>query len=229
MSGGLTPYDIFSLAVGPARMVYAPVTVAVPKKLQDIVALVNDEGEYAVADEWLDFGAAPEGNGASYTRGFDTESLGIEQSTGAIFTDITDVNRGFSLDIAEINPTNMAIIEGTDEDPETIAKGKGTSAQEAMPLGQVSEFPSFRVALIGQRKKDSGVVKEPDGTERGRLVCVVLNRCTITADDSEIQVQKGSLLSAPLQFEAFPEPGEPPKQAFGRWLFESAGTIEAAS
>lgn len=221
----LDVYDILKLAVGPARVLYAPTSVAVPTKLQDIVKLVNTEGEYAAASEWTDFGAAPEGDGASYSRGFETEGLGIEQSSGAIFTDITDVNRSISLNVAEIDPDNMKIVEGTDIATEEVAAGKETSKQEAVPLGSVSEFDTFRIALLAQRKKDSGVVKEPDETERGRLVAVVLNRCTISADDSEIEVAKGGLLSAPLTFEAFPEPGQPSKKAFGRWFFEAAGTI----
>ncbi len=225
---GLTPYDIFSLAVGPVRAVYAPTTVPVPKKLQDFVDLVNKEGVYKLADEYVDFGTAPEGQGASYTRGFQTQSLGVEASSGAVFTDITDVNRGVALELAEVNPANVQIVEGGSKDPETIAKAKGASAQKAVALGSPAEFPSFRVALIGQRKKDSGIVKEPDGTERGRLVAVVLNRCTITADDSQATIQKGNLMALPVQFEAFPEPGVTGDESYGRWLFEEAGAIEAA-
>ncbi len=224
----LNPADITKLAVGPARVLYAPTTVSVPKKLQDIIKL-TDADEYEPETGWIDFGAAPEGDGASYSRGFETESLGIEQSSGAVFTDITDVNRSFSLNVAEISPANMKIVEGTDIDDETVAATDTTSAQTRVPIGSVSEFPSYRVALLGQRKRDSGLVVEPDGTERGCLVGVVLNRCTITADDSEISVAKGSLISAPLQFEGFPEPGAKTKESFGGWLFEAAGTIGSGS
>lgn len=225
---GLTPYDLLSLAVGPSRCVYAPVAVTRPEKFQDFVDLANDDGVYKLSEEYEDFGTAPEGQGSSYTRGFETESLGVEAASGAIFTDITDVNRGLALELAEINPKNIGIVEGTDAAPVTIAKAKGASAQEAVDLGSPTEFPKFRIALIGQRKLDSGIVKEPDGTERGRLFAILLYRCSITADDSQITVQKGNLVSAPVQFEAFPEPGLPPAKAYGRYLFEDAGSIEAA-
>lgn len=224
----LAPADITKLAVGPARVLYAPTTVAVPKKLQDIVKLTEAD-DYEPVTGWIDFGAAPEGDGASYNRGFETESLGIEQSAGAIFTDITDVNRGLSLNVAEISPENMKIVEGTTIADETVAATGTTAKQTAVPIGSVSEFPSYRVALIGQRKRDSGVVIEPDGTERGCLVAVVLNRCTITADDSEIEVTRGSFMSAPLQFEAFPEPSEKSAEAFGRWFFEDAADLGSGS
>src|SRR5262245_6292568 len=136
----LEVFDIQKFAVGPARVLYAPVTESVPKKLHDIVELINDEGEYAPVGDWVDFGASPEGDGASYSRGFETESLGIEQSSGAIFTDITDVNRSISLNVAEIDPDNMKIVEGTDIAAEAIAKAKGSSAQSAVPIGSVTEF-----------------------------------------------------------------------------------------
>lgn len=230
MSGtGLTPYDVLSLAVGPSRTIFAPSSVAVPKKFTDFVALVNKEGKYELVEEYTDFGTAPEGQGSSYTRGFSTESLGVEASSGAVFTDITDVNRGMALELAEINPQNIAIVEGVSADPVTIAKAKGASAQEAVLLGSPTEFPTFRVITIGQRKKDSGIVVEPDGTERGRLFAIILNRCSITADDSQQTIQKGNLVAAPVQFEAFPEPGVSGVESYGRYLFEEAGTIEAAA
>jgi hypothetical protein len=224
----LAPADITKLAVGPARVLYAPTSVAVPKKLQDIVKLTESD-DYAPVTGWIDFGAAPEGDGASYSRGFETESLGIEQSSGAVFTDITDVNRSFSLNVAEISPENMKIVEGTTIANEVVAATGTTASQVRVPIGSVSEFPSYRVALIGQRKRDSGLVIEPDGTERGVLIGVVLNRCTITADDSEIEVAKGSLMSAPLQFEGFPEPGLKKDEAFGGWIFEDAADLGSGS
>lgn len=220
----LNPFDITKLAVGPARVLYAPTSVTVPTKLQDIIGLVSP---YApVKEKWIDFGAAPEGDESSYSRGFATQNLGIEQVSGAIFTDITDVNRAFSLNIAEISPENMKIVEGTSVASETVEAAKFTSKQTRVPIGSVTEFPTYRVALIGQRKMASGVVKEPEpALERGRLVAIVLNRCTITADDSSISVGKGKLISAPLKFEAFPEPELSAETAFGGWLFEEAGTL----
>lgn len=223
----LNPYDITKLAVGPIRVLYAPVSVAVPVKLQDIIDLTSP---YAAAGEWVDFGAAPEGEGSSYSRGFETEEIGIEQTTSAVFTEITDVNRSFTIPIAEIDPTNIKVVEGTDVASEAVEAAKDTSAQTVVPLGTVAELPEYRVALIARRPKKSGIVKEPgeSALERGRLVAVVLDRCTLAADDSEIEGSRGSLLSAPITFEAFPETEqEDPEKQHGRWIFEAAGTIPA--
>jgi len=225
---GLSVFDITKLAVGPARVLYAPTSVAIPTKLQDIIKLTEAD-DYTPVTGWEDFGAAPEGDGASYSRGFETEALGIEQSNGAIFNDITDANRSISLNVAEISPENMKIVEGTDIAVETIAATAEAAGQDSVPIGSVSEFPEYRIVLIGQRKLSSGAVIEPDGTERGRLVAVVLNRVSISADDSEVEVTKGNLMSAPLQFEGFPEPGQPAKKAYGRWLFENSADLASGS
>ncbi len=224
------PYDIFNLITGPARVLYAPTTVAVPKKLQEIVELLGEK-DYDPKTGWVDFGAAAEGEAPSYSRGFESEGLGIEQEKSAIFNDITDVNRNISLNVAEITPENIKIVEGIElgaGTSETVAATATTAKQESVPLDAISEFPSYRIALIGERKKDSGVVVEPDGTERGRIVGVILNRCSLTGDDSEIEVAKGSLVSAPVQFEAFPEPGES-KGSYGRWIFEETADLASGS
>lgn len=221
----LNPYDISKLATGPIRVVYAPLSVEPWTKLQDIHGLVDP---YTVVEDVNDFGAAPEGEGSSYSREFELEELGIEQTTSAILSEITDVNRSFSLPVAEIDPDNIKVVEGTEIDDEEVEAAANTSAQTVVPLGIVSELPEYRVALIAQRPRKSGVVKEPEGKERGRLVAVILDRCTLAADSSEIEGSRGSLMSAPITFEAFPETEEEdPEKQHGRWVFEAAGTIEA--
>jgi hypothetical protein len=226
----LFPYDKSKMAVGPARVVYAPTSVAIPTKLQDILAL---NSPYKLAKEWVDFGSAPEGDAASYTRGFETEGLGIEQETSDIFTEIKGVKRSFKLTLAELDPTNISIVEGSDVSPEVIAKVKsaegkeGSSAQHRVPLGSISELPTYRVAIIAQRKKSAAEVTEEDGTtKRGALVALVLNECSLAADDSEISVAKGSFLSAPITFEAFPDAEAEEGAEYGGHLFEDAGEIE---
>jgi len=222
------PYDIFNLITGPARVLYAPTKVAVPKKLQDIIELL-DEKDYDPKAEWVDFGAAAEGEAPSYSRGFESEGLSIEQEKSAVFTDITDINHTISLNVAEITPENIKIVEGIDPGAltsETVAATEKTAKQEAVPLDAISQLPAYRIALLGERRKEAGVVVEPDGTERGRIVAIVLNRCSLTADDSEIEVAKGGLVSAPIQFESFPEPGET-KGSYGRWFFEAAEDLSA--
>lgn len=225
----LNPYDITKLAVGPSRVLYAPTSVDIPTSLQDIIALNNP---YDAKTGWIDFGAAPAGDGASYSRGFDTEGLGIEQETSDIFTEITATNRSFKLTVAEIDPANIAIVEGSSATAEVIEavksaeEAEGTTKQERVPLGAISDLPAYRVALIARRKKASVEVKEKDGTTRGGLVAVVLNRCSLAADDAEIAVSRGSLLSAPLSFEAFPDPDAADGEEYGSWLFETADEIE---
>jgi hypothetical protein len=220
----LFPYDVTKLARGPARVLYAPVKATLPTKLQELHKLV---APYTVAGEWKDLGAIPEGEAPSYSRGFESEGQNIEQETGSIFEELTDVNRSMQVTVAEIDPTNLKIIEGTSIANETVAKGKEISEQEVVPIGVVPELPQYRVAFIFQRRIEAGVVKEPTtNLERGRLIAVVLNRVQLSADDSEISIEKGSLVSAPITFEAFPEPEQTAEKSHGRWFFEKAGTIE---
>lgn len=221
------PYDIFNLITGPATLGYAPATVSVAKKLQDFISLLSKD-DYKAAEKYDFFGAAAEGEAPSYSRGFESDGLGIEQESSAVLTSITDVNHGFSLNIAEIEPENIKMVEGIElgaGTSETVAATETTSKQEVVPIGSLTEVPRYRMFLIGERKIESGEVIEPDGTVRGRLVAVYLNRVALTADDSEIEWGKDGLASAAVQFEGFPEPGLKGAEAYGRWFFEAAGKI----
>ena len=159
----LFPFDKSKLATGPARVVYAPTSVEVPVKLQDIFEL---NSPYKLAEDWIDFGASPDGAAASYTRGFETEGLGIEQSNSDVFTSIKGVKRLFKLNVAEIDPANIKVIEGSEAEEEVIeavkaVEGKGgASKQHAIPLGEITDLPVYRVAIIAQRKKAEAEVTE---------------------------------------------------------------------
>lgn len=225
------PYDIFNLITGPATLGYAPTTVAVAKKIQDFIKLLSAD-DYDAAAGYDFFGAAPEGEAPNYSRGFETEGLGIEQESSAVLTSITDVSHGFGLSIAEIEPENIKIVEGIElgsGTSETVAATATTSEQEVVPIGTITELPKYRMFLIGERKKESGLVIEPDGTERGRLVAVYLNRVSLTADDADVEWGKDGLAAAQVNFEGFPEPGLTGAEAYGRWFFEAAGTIGSGS
>lgn len=227
---GLNPYDITNLAEGPVRVLRAPTSVAVPTKLQDFFAL---NSPYGSVEKVIDFGAIPKGEDTTYERSFETSGIGIEQETSDVFTEITGTGRTFSIPIAEIEPANIALAEGSEAAPEVIAAVKsaeekeGTSEQEAVPLDAISELPVYRIMLIAKRKKSSVTVTEKDGTERGGFVAVVLNRCSLSADSASIAIGRGKLLSATVKFESFPESSvEEGKGKYGRWLFENETTIE---
>lgn len=215
----LRPYDINNLVAGAVRVLYAPTSEPVPVDIADIIAMTDP---YAPVGSWVDFGASTETQ--TYSRSIESEGLEIQQESGAIIEDITDVGRTFAFDVAEIEENNLKVLE---EAPsiETIAAVAGASAQKGVAVGGFTELTQYRVAFIGIRKKQSGTVTEPGGATRGRMVAVALYRCQLSAEESSIEFGKGNLASAGVNFTSFPESGQPEDQDVGKWLFEDSGTI----
>jgi hypothetical protein len=221
----LFPHDEQNLAIGRARVLYAAIEdVAVPTSLDDVIDL---EGPgYAPKEGYNDFGAAK--SSASYTKGLSEQKIEIQQVDAAVFTDITETNRSIKFSIAEIKPENLQILEQA-ADIETIVAGPGRSAQKRVPFGAISDLSLYRIILIAQRKRASGVVTEAaSGIKRGRLIGITLNRCSLSTNDTAIEFDKGNLAEAPVTMDTFPEPGMDEGEEFGGWLTEDAGTIAAS-
>lgn len=218
----LLPWDVNQLLGGATRILRAPLSEPVPADISEIIGM---EDPYDPVGTWVDFGATREG--ASYNRSIDEEGLEIQQVTGAVLTEITEVVRTVNLSIAEIKAEHLQIIE---EAPavDAVAAAAFKSAQQKVAFGSINDLTQYRIAFIAQRNRQSGEVTESDGTTvRGRLVCGVLYRAQITADDVEVPLEKGELAHAPVAFQGFPEPGQPENQDFGAWFTEDAGTIAA--
>lgn len=225
----LKPYDITNMIVGAARTVIADAdgatAPAVPTKLQDIQNLIAVGDAYPLKANWRDIGAATDGS--EYTHGREAEGVEIQQESGSIFEEITNVSRGFSLSMAELYPANVQFIEVA-EVIETIAAAAGAGGpQKSVGMGSYTDLPAYRMALIGVRKVSAGALIEPGGRTRGRLVGVVLNRVTLSTDENTVGFEKGTLADTQIGVTAFPEPGQPQATAYGRWLFEDAATIAA--
>lgn len=224
----LRPYDIFNMVVGAVRVVYADAdganAIAVPTKLQDLQDLTPTAGDYPTATDVNDLGAATDGS--EYTHGRELEGVEIEQETGSIFEEITQVSRGFSLSMAELEPNNVQLIEVASAIETIAAVANAGGAQKSVGLASYTELPAYRIALIGVRKRAAGLVTHAtSGMERGRLVAVTLNRATLSSDENTTSFGKGTLANTSLGVTAFPEPGEAADVAYGRWFFEDAGAI----
>jgi hypothetical protein len=208
----LFPHDEQNLAIGRARVLYAAIDdVAVPTSLDDVIHL---EGPgYAPKTGYHDFGAAK--SSASYTKGLSEQKIEIQQVDAAVFTDITETNRSIKFSIAEIKPENLLILEQA-ADIETVVAGPGRSAQKRVPFGAISDLSLYRIILIAQRKRASGVVTEAaSGIKRGRLIGITLNRCSLSTTDTAIEFDKGNLAEAPVTMDTFPEPGMDEGEEFG--------------
>lgn len=216
----LKPYDIDNLAVGSVRVLRAPLTEAVPGDISDVIDM---EAPYDPVGDWEDFGAAK--GSTTYNRGMESEGIAIQQVDGNVIEEITDVIRKIATSVAEIEPNNVGVLEES-SGSDAIAAAAGRSAQVAVPFGTFSELTHYRIALLGVRKTQSGVVTESSGSVRGRFFMVVLYNTTMTADDVEIEFEKGSLAEASVEWTAFPEETiTAAEEAHGTWFFEDAGTI----
>lgn len=218
MTDAMLPYSLAGLFNGPVRVVYAPISATVADKIQSVMAM---QSPYGLVSPYVDFGAAK--SSASYSRGITKEGAQIQQESGDVLEDITEIPRKLKLSVAELSAENLMILENASE-IETIAAATATGAQKSIGLDSFEELTEYRVAFIGVRKKKSVQVVESTGLKRGGLLALIANRVTISADDTTIEFDKGNLAEAPLTFDLHPEPGLT-EEVYGRWLVEAAGTL----
>lgn len=220
---GAFPYDLDHLLGGRVRVLLSLIDSApdpIPTKLDDIIDL---EGTYDPQGNWFDAGAARDS--ASYSRAFSAEGWAIQQVNSDVMEDITGTSRSVTLSIAEFRAQMLELIEQS-PGQEAIAAAKERSKQTRIPFGEILDLDRYRVALIAQRKKKSGIVTEGvGGKERGRFVAVILNECNVTPDETGAEFDKGSLSHVPVTFTAYPAAGEPEGEEYGGWLLEEAGKI----
>jgi hypothetical protein len=219
----LRPFDIFSVGVvGAPRVLIANYDdVDAPVGIHSAIDMVYP---YAPKTGWVNGGAAVSARG--YTRSLESEGIDIQEQTGNLFEDITETIRTVSLPFAEMRPFLEEIIENSPQ-IDDIAAAAGISEQEVVALQSISTLRRYRVAIIGVRRTESGVVVEPaDSRERGRFVGRLLNLCTISADDVEEEQEKGSLAERVVAFTAFSDSEVDQDDGdWGRTVFEKAGTV----
>jgi hypothetical protein len=221
---GTLPYDLNNLLGGAARVVVSDDATALPAIPATIESVIDPEldNEYVAKTGWKDAGATTEGT--SYSRDLETDGYEIEQTQGFVFEEVTEVSRTLDVTFGEITPELVRIVENAGA-AGTVAATLTQVAQKAIKFGSITTLDVRRVCFIAMRSPKSGLVIEPDGTERGRFVMLCLYSVTIAAESSEVEVAKGSLTGLPCTFTAFPEDGQPQGQEWGTWLFEDAGDL----
>src|SRR4051794_17014430 len=112
MHGGRTPYEEEGALTGPARVLYAPTSTAVPTDAWDIVpAVATAGGEYPSKTGWFDFGLAADAPTYSHSR--ESEGLEYQQPSGALFQAITAIERQMTVQVAHIDEDTLHIIENS--------------------------------------------------------------------------------------------------------------------
>lgn len=226
MHGGRTPYDEAGALTGPARILFAPTTVAVPADIWDVIPAVADtDGEYAAETGWEDFGLTSDA--ATTTHGRDSSGLEYQQPVAALFQAITAINRSVTVPVAHIDERTLQVMENASA-ASTVAAATGQSAGKKVNVGNYSSVPQWRVVMIAYRPSGAGSVVEPSPSPTGTrppLVARVIPRCTISSDDTELSIGRGDPSGMPITFTAESEPTAPAGGEHGYWFIESAGTI----
>jgi len=216
------PFTQTNLLTGPVRILRAPTSVAVPNRLGDIISLVSP---YTALTGWLEVGAT-EGE-TEYSRDMDSEEIRIEQATGAVLTQVTEVVRTLVIPGVEITPELTQLVE---EGPSvtTVAAAAGQSAYKKVSFGSIDSLTRHRIAVVAERDIAlGGVVTEPTtGIKRGPLVGLVGYQTALTADDSGMEWERGNLVTREIKLTFFPDSTiTDTKAAEGAFLFETVGTF----
>lgn len=226
MHGGRTPYDEAGALSGPARILFAPTTVAVPTDIFAVVPAVADvDGEYPALTGWEDFGLTADATTTSHAR--DSSGLEYQQPVAALFQAITSITRQITVPVAHIDERTLQIMENASA-ATTIAAAAGKSSQKKINVGNYSSVPQWRVVMIAYRPNGAGTVTEPAPSPVGTrppLVARVIPRCTIASDSTELSIGRGDPSSMPIVFTAESEPTAPSGGEHGYWITEDAGVI----
>lgn len=205
------PYDVNELASGPIRCLYAPITQALPATFDDIVDISDP---YDPATGWVDFGATA--GPMQVARNITTAAFNIQQTTTAVLERVSEVVRAVTVNIAELRPDIVAMLE------EGVAADKTGYSQ--VTFGNINDLTQYRMAFIGSRVKGQGTVTEtaPSTKTRGRLFAYVAYRVQLQAENLQLGFAEGDLANGNVNFRLYPEAGEPEGEEHGLWLFEDA-------
>jgi hypothetical protein len=219
---GLNAVQLNALLKGPCNVLYAdPTDVENPANISDIFD--PDGSPYELAEGWSVFGATTAGT--AYSRQFSTQGYQIEQQTGNVEEDVTDVVRSVSLTAGQISPEILRIMEQAKE-VKTVKPATGRVGEEQVWTGSVETLEQYLVAFVARRFAGHGAdVVESGGDTRGGFVVGGLLRAKLTGDQAQLALARGQLAGAPLTLQAYPDTEQPEGEEHGFWFAETAGTI----
>jgi hypothetical protein len=227
--GGQYPYDSKGALAGPARVLWAdPTTVpTTPTDLWSIIpAVANASGEYPPLTGWNDFGlsaAAPE-----YVHSKTSAGLTYQQPHGALFTQIQEITRTFTAQIAQIDQDNLVIVENNTLGQTSIAAATSKSAQKKVKIGLYPSFKTVRIAMVTYRPSGTPTVTEPAPSPVGTrpaAVALILPLCNLSAEDSTFSFDAGNPVNAAIKFTVVADQTQGAGAEHGYWIFETPGVI----
>lgn len=209
---------------GPSWACYAPITVAIPARISDILAQVADaQGDYQTKTGWEVFGLA----GDSQAINLEHEESVIEyNNAGNLYKRVSTVTVGATVHVAGITSKNMQIVRNAPRIV-AVAAGANMGAESQVPYGSFEEATLYRIALISRRPRKAREVTEPGGRKRGAFVADLIYAASITGDEKTAEFDPEEGVNMECVFNGSPDSTRPAGEEYGRFMEESAGTIAA--
>lgn len=204
------------LASGPARFVRAPISQASPGN--GIYSVIGGVPPYDPIGTHIDFGSTIDE--VEVERDMDADEFRTAQSTLVKFQKINELNRTIKVNVAEISPENLRVIE---ESPpiETITAGPNRGSQRVVPIGNIESLTRYRMAVIFQHPAELAPVTMPSGEIRGAFIMYYGLSVSLAADDASIEIGPEDLAAVEVTFALFGDPlVTDPKKSQGGWYFE---------
>jgi hypothetical protein len=226
-----SPYSLANASNGPARVLLAPVTAALPTDPYSVVSpngvTVNGERTHAIVAAaatagWFAAGLLKDAPsyGVSHEEGDGPEY----EQTGELTGGVDSVNRALTVNFAEFTDKLLGIVENT-ADIETVAATVGKPAFQRVHVGTYDRLINYRAIMITAYSAQGGaIVTESDGYTRPPWLWRVIPRIAIGADDKEVEAAKDGM-GFECEFAVQLEPTLSAARAHGYWLTEKAGVL----
>lgn len=222
------PTNLQKAMAGPARVLLAPISVAIVTDPYTVVpAVANGSGEYpivaaAATAGWWDAGLKKDAPG--YEHGHDDGDAPEYEETGELTARPSTIVRTFTVAFAQFEDKMLEVVENSTQS-ETVAAVAGKPAQRKLHVGIYDALIAYRALFMFERIAEGGeTVTEPGGRVRPVRLTRVIPRCTITADEKSLEMAKDGA-GFECQFQVQTESTLTAARAHGYWVAEAAGTF----
>ncbi len=226
-----SPYELALAAAGPARVLIAPVSAAVPVDPYSVIAAngttVNGERTYpivaaAATAGWKDVGLTKEA--ISYGHSHEDGDAPEYEQTGELASRPESVARALTINFAKFEDWILGIVENT-ADIETVAATIGKPAFQRIHTGTYDTLINYRVLfLMSYLAAGGAIVTETGAYTRPPWLWRMIPRVTIASDDKEIEAAKDGA-GFECEFLAAPESTLSGARQHGYWIQEKAGVL----
>lgn len=193
--------DRFKTLRGPAKILYAPATLVMPVRVEQVI----DPTGGAAASGWSTFGLTR--GGINVSKNLDIAVRDdVDQIQGAYDQDITDRSYVITSQLAEVldrAQIGIAFDMGT---PTVVSTTGPTQVMIPLDDGD-NKTEERRIAVVYPK------------SEAGKVLAFVFRRAAISGGEKVFRFDKNDPASPPLEFRSFPELATtiPSEDAYGRW------------